>query len=294
MSNKKSGIKDGASIIITGASTGIGRALAVSLAQKYSARLALNARSESTLLEVKEKVEQAGGKAIVVAGDIGSEAVQKDLVDQTLQEFGDVDVLINNAGFGRPGPLLKLTPKDWEDVFAVNFFAALKLTYLVLPNFLKQQSGTIVNVSSLAGKISVPGSVCYSASKFALTALSEGMAGEFAGRNINLITVCPGWVRTEFFEKNKMSAATNPTFIASQNNLTGLVMRHLLSISSEDAAKDIIAAIEKGQSKEIMLTYPAIVIERMAGLFPAFVAKMFERTPQAILDRSKKTARTSA
>jgi len=292
MNKKVSGIKDGASVIITGASTGIGRALAVSLAQKYKARIALNARSEPTLQEAKAQIEKVGGQAIVVAGDIGQESVQKDLVDRTLQEFGDVDVLVNNAGFSRPGPMLAQTPQDWEAVFAVNFFAALKLTYLVLPNFVKKQSGTIVNVSSLAGKVAIPGSVCYSASKFALTALSEGMAGEFATRNINMITVCPGLVRTEFFENNKMAESSNPTYIASKNNLTGLVMRHLLSISSEDAARDIVVAMEKGQSQEILLTYPAIVIERLSGVFPAVVAKLFERR-SILRERIKKTASSS-
>jgi 3-oxoacyl-[acyl-carrier protein] reductase len=292
MTNRKNGIRNGASVIITGASTGIGRALAVSLAQRYKAKLALNARSESTLQEAKTQIEKAGGQAIVVPGDIGNEGVQKELVERTLQEFGAVDVLVNNAGFGRPGPMLALTPKDWEEVFAVNFFAAVKLTYLVLPQYIKQQSGTIVNISSLAGKVAIPGSVCYSSSKFALTAFSEGMAGEFATRNINVVTVCPGLVRTEFFEKNKMAAASNPTLIAEKNNFTGLVMRHLLSISTEDAVRDIVSAMEKGQSQEIMLTYPAIVIERLAGVCPPIVSKLLERRSM-LRDQIKKTASTT-
>lgn len=275
--------------IITGASSGIGKAMALELAAKYQARLVLNARSEEQLEATCKAVEEAGGKAVKVVGDIGDKSVIEATVNTCLETFGSVDVLVNNAGLATPGTIMKLTVEDWERVFAVNFFAPLRLTYAVLPHFTKSGRGKIVNISSVAGKIAFPGSVCYAASKFALTGMSEGMAAELASQNIDIITVCPGWVRTEFFEKNRVAEAKNPTSIASRNNIQGFIMRSLLSISSEECSAEIVKALEKGGSSEIILTHPGKIFERLAGICPPAVFAMAKRIPSEISDSSKKT-----
>jgi len=274
------GISTGARVVITGASSGMGKALAIMLAKEYKAKLVLNARSESALNETKELVEKAGGEATVVVGNIGEPELPQKLVDAAFDKYGGIEILINNAGYAKPGPMEKLTPKDWEDVFQVNFFAPLRLTYLVLPHFTEKGHGTIVNISSIAGKVAVPGSVCYCASKFAMTGLSEGTAAEFSDKGVNVITVCPGWVRTEFFEKNSVSSIRNPTTIAQKNDVPGLLMRYLLSISSEEAARDIMAAMQKNKSAEIILTMPGVALERLAGLFPNMVANVVKLVPK--------------
>lgn len=273
--------------IITGASSGIGKAMALELAKKYEARLVLNARSEAQLEETCKAVEAAGGKAIKVVGDVSDKAVNEATVNACIENFGGVDVLVNNAGLARPGTIMKLTVEDWEHVFAVNFFAPLRLTYAVLPHFMKAGKGKIVNISSVAGKISFPGSVCYAASKFALTGMSEGMAAELAGDDIDVITVCPGWVRTEFFDKNQVAKAKNPTSISSQNDLKGFIMRSFLSISSEECSSDIVKALEKGGSSEIVLTHPGKIFERIAGICPPAVFAMAKRLPTDFVDSSK-------
>jgi short-subunit dehydrogenase len=275
--------------IITGASSGIGKAMALELAAKYQARLVLNARSEEQLEATCKAVEEAGGKAVKVVGDVGDKSVIEATVNTCLETFGSVDVLVNNAGLATPGTIMKLTVEDWERVFAVNFFAPLRLTYAVLPHFTKSGRGKIVNISSVAGKIAFPGSVCYAASKFALTGMSEGMAAELASQNIDIITVCPGWVRTEFFEKNRVAEAKNPTSIASRNNIQGFIMRSLLSISSEECSAEIVKALEKGGSSEIILTHPGKIFERLAGICPPAVFAMAKRIPSEISDSSKKT-----
>jgi short-subunit dehydrogenase len=203
-----------------------------------------------------------------------------------MQTFGKVDFLVNNAGLGKPGTFMKLTPADWERVFRVNFWAALYLTYEVLPHFLKQGTGKIVNVSSVAGKIAFPGSVCYSSSKFALTGLSEGLATEVTQSGIDVLTVCPGWVRTEFFEKNKMSQAKNPTLIAEGNDVKAFLMRSVLSVSAREAALEIIKVMEKGGSHEIVMTAPGFVAERIKGFFPGLVALLSSKTPLQFVDSS--------
>jgi short-subunit dehydrogenase len=275
------GIASGARTIITGASTGIGKALAVQLAQKYQAKLVLNARHEPALNETKKLVQEAGGEATLVYGDISNSEMPQKLIDAALHHFGGLDILINNAGISRPGSMLDLSEQNWEEVFAVNFFAPLKLTRLALPHFIKNHRGTIVNLSSVLGKVAFPGSVCYAASKFALTGLSQGTAAEYGRQGVNVITVCPGWVRTEFFVKNKMSAERNPTAIAEKNDLSGLIMRHLLSISGEEAAKEIVTAMEKGTSEEIVLTMPGVAAERIAAIFPGLAANMAKFIPQS-------------
>lgn len=281
-------LKNGLVGIITGTSSGIGKALAVQLATRYRANLVINARSEKLLQETAQLIEKAGGRAICVPGDIAQKKLPGQLVELCLDNFGDIDLLVNNAGLAKPGALTKLTPEDWERVFAVNFFAALYSTYAALPHFLKKKFGKIVNISSLAGKVSFPGSVCYAASKFALTGMSEGMAAELACQGIDVLTVCPGWVRTEFFSKNQMMDSKNPTMIAQQNNLKGWLMRHCLSISSEKAASEIVDALEKGGSGEIVLTAPGVVIERLKGLFPSATFRLCKNIPESLVDTSIK------
>lgn len=277
--------------IITGASSGIGKALALKLAQRYSARLILNARTESALAETQKLVEQAGGEAHLVVGDIADAELPKQLTALCLKRFDAIDLLVNNAGLAKPGTLLSLTPADWQYVFAVNFFGPLNLTYAVLPHFIQQKTGRIVNISSVAGKVAFPGSVCYAASKFALTGMSEGMAAELAHQGVDVITVCPGWVRTEFFAKNKMSASRNPVSIAQQKNFLGWLMRNVLSISSDEVANAILKALEKGNSAELVLTAPGIIAERVAALWPGLMAELSKRMPLEYVDSSDSNVR---
>lgn len=272
--------------IITGASTGIGRALAVRLAEKHKARLVLTARTAEDLDKTKSQVEAKGGQAICVVGDIASADIRNEIVDRCLSEFGGVDLLVNNAGLARPGLVKDLSPEVWRQVFEVNFFAALECSYLVLPHFVNQHYGKIVNVSSVAGKIAFAGSVCYSASKFAMTAMSEGMAAELAANNVDVLTVCPGWVRTEFFEKNNVVDQKNPTLIAARNDLQGFLMRHVLSISAKESADEIERALAKGGSHELIMTYPGKIIERLAGVSPPLVALINRKLPLKHVDSS--------
>jgi short-subunit dehydrogenase len=276
---KKYGLDQQVTAIITGASTGIGRALAVQLGRRFRGRVVLNARQEGLLNQTAEMVRQAGGTAIVVPGDVGDKELHKKLAETCLSEFGTIDLLVNNAGLARPGAIDKLTPEDWEFVFKVNFFGSLYAIYEVLPQFKKQGKGKIVNVASVAGKVSFPGSVCYAASKFAMTGMSEGMAAEFSQQNIDVITVCPGWVRTEFFTNNKVMDGRNPTMLAERKDLKGWIMRNMLSISSEETAADIIKACQKGGAHEIILTGPGVMVERVNALFPRLMQSLAAKIP---------------
>jgi 3-oxoacyl-[acyl-carrier protein] reductase len=258
----------GTRAIITGASSGIGKALAADLAKKFQARLVLNARNKETLRQTAQTVQSLGGQCEIVVGDVSSKDIATKLAARCIEKFGGIDLLVNNAGLSKGGPVMNLTPEDWEFVFGVNFFGALYTSYAVLPHMLAAGKGKIVNVASVAGKVALPGTVCYAASKFAMVAMSKGMAAEFVSKDIDVITVCPGWVRTEFFDNNNMLKSANPTKISQQKNLRGWIMRNLLSISSEQAASAIINACQQGGPQEIVLTIPGVILERFAALAP--------------------------
>ncbi len=279
MAANKKGLAQGCSAIITGASSGIGRALAIMLAKQFGARIVLNARNEKLLAEVAEEVKTAGGLAEIVPGDISDKTLSAKLAETCITKYGGIDVLVNNAGLARTGTLFDITPEDWEYVFGINFFGALYATYAVLPQLKNQGHGKIVNVASVAGKVSFPGSVCYAASKFAMTGMSEGMAAELCRQNIDVVTVCPGWVRTEFFENNKLPATKNPTAIANRSDVLGWIMRNCLSISAEDTAREIIQACQKGGPQEIVLTAPGKVVTRLSAYFPALMFSLSKLIP---------------
>lgn len=279
---RKLSVKSGTTAVITGASSGIGKALAVKLARDYAARLVINARGEKELAATAKLVNDSGGEAVCVVGDVADEQITQQLIDTCMSKYNAVDILVNNAGLTRSGPIASLTPDDWRYVFAVNFFAGLNLIYAALPHMSSQGSGKIVNIASVAGKVAFPGTVCYASSKFALVGLSQGLAAEYASQGIDVITVCPGWVRTEFFSKN--NTADDPTAVAQKNDMQGWLMRNILSISSEQAADEITLAMNQGGSKEIVLTAPGVVLERLVGTCPRFVSFLSSLVPP---DRSK-------
>lgn len=277
--SKRAGLKQEFAGVITGASSGIGRALAVRCAERYKARLVLNARNNALLDETASLVSKAGGKAIVVAGDISERDTSARLVDACLSNFGALDVLVNNAGLAKPGPFPALTPDDWHYVFGINFFGALYAVYAALPHFMQVKAGKIVNVSSVAGKVSIPGSVCYAASKFAMTGFSEGISSELHSYGIDVITVCPGWVRSEFFANVKMPDTRSPTAIAERKDFAGWMMRNVLSVSPDGVARAIEDACNKGGAHELVLTAPGVIVERVNALFPAVLAALARKYP---------------
>lgn len=182
-------------VLVTGASMGIGRALALVWAAR-KATLILSARSEDTLAEVAAEVERRGGRAVVVPGDVTDAAYRKKLIEVAARE-GSLDVLVNNAGRGYYASALKVDVTEMRSLFELNVFAPLELSQLAAP-LLEQSRGTIVMMSSVAGVVSAPRYAAYSASKFALEAISMSMRAELAARGISVVVVRPGPVDTPF------------------------------------------------------------------------------------------------
>jgi short-subunit dehydrogenase len=181
-----------ATVVITGASMGIGRELALQWA-KRGASLVLSARSGDTLAEVARDVEKLGGKATVVVGDVTKEEHRQELIARA----GAFDTLVNNAGRGFYAPQMKIDLDELRALFELNVFAPLRLVQLAQPA-LAASKGTVVMMSSIAGVIAAPKLGGYAASKFALEALSMAMRSELAADGIRIVVIRPGPVETPF------------------------------------------------------------------------------------------------
>ena len=178
-------------VLITGASDGIGAACAEAF-RRRGAKLALAARNRDKLERV------AGGGALVLAGDLLERDARERAVQSTLAHFGRIDVLVNNAGVGLYAPTWKAPIDEVRRMLELNFFAAVEMTQLALPQMLERRSGTIVNVSSIAGKVPLPWFTLYTASKYALSGMTDGLRIELRAHGVHCVLVCPGYVRTGF------------------------------------------------------------------------------------------------
>ena len=182
---------DGRVALITGASEGIGAACAAEFA-RAGAKLSLCARSEEGLRRA------AGAEALITAGDLSEESARRRVVERTLERFGAIDILINNAGVGLYIPSWQAPDAEVRRLMELNFFALLGMVRLVTPHMRARRSGTIVNVGSIGGKIVLPWLTVYSASKYAVGALTEGLRMELRRDGVRTMLVCPGYVLTEF------------------------------------------------------------------------------------------------
>lgn len=176
--------------IITGAGSGLGRALALHLAQR-KARLVLSDLNEATLEETAKMVIAAGAEAHTVAGDISRiETVQR-LRTVAAEHFGEVDILINNAGFAVFGEIAEVPPEDWRRQIDVNLHGVVLGCHAFMPGMVRRGRGFILNVASSAGLMSLPGLGAYNASKAAVVALSRTMRAELAGTGVKVSALCP-------------------------------------------------------------------------------------------------------
>jgi 3-oxoacyl-[acyl-carrier protein] reductase len=187
----------GQAALVTGASRGIGRAIALALAEA-GANVAIAYRSRAEEAEaVLREVNQRGREGIVVAGDVADPTVPATLVESAVKRWGRLDVLVNNAGITRDNLVMRMSEGDWDAVMATNLKAPFLACKAALRPMLKQRYGRIVNVSSLAGVAGNAGQANYSAAKAGLIGLTRALAREVGSRNITVNAVAPGFVETE-------------------------------------------------------------------------------------------------
>jgi 3-oxoacyl-[acyl-carrier protein] reductase len=186
---------EGKTALVTGASQGIGRVCAITLA-KAGARVALAARNEAKLVEVKAEIEAAGGTAAVFALDISSEDSIKAAAKAAIAHYGSIEILVNNAGITKDTLLLRMKRTDWDDVINTNLTGTFLLTQAMLSPMLKARWGRIINISSVVGETGQAGQANYAASKAGLIGFTKSLARELASRNITANAVAPGYIET--------------------------------------------------------------------------------------------------
>ncbi|HEX8424087.1 MAG TPA: SDR family NAD(P)-dependent oxidoreductase [Pyrinomonadaceae bacterium] len=254
-------------VLITGGSRGLGLVLARELARE-GARLSICARDPEELERARVDLLSRGAvEVLAFPCDVTERAQVNEWVQVSLERLGGVDVLINNAGVIQVGPVEVMTLADYEEAMKIHFWGPLYTTLAVLPTMRRKRGGRIVNVSSIGGKIAVPHLVPYSASKFALVGLSEGLRAELQKDGIVVTTVCPGLMRT--------GSPRNATFkgqhraeyawFSISDSLPGT------TIGAERAARQIIAASKRGDA-EVILSAQAVAAIKFHQLFPELSA----------------------
>jgi NAD(P)-dependent dehydrogenase (short-subunit alcohol dehydrogenase family) len=182
--------------IVTGATRGIGRAIAAELA-RLGATVVVSGRTPSEVERVARELG-APSRALGIPADVQNLQNVERLVAQTIETFGRIDVLVNNAGIGVFGPVDRLQPEEWEAVVNTNLRGPFYVIRAVAPHMIRQRSGHIINISSLAGKNAFAGGSIYCASKFGLLGLSRCAAEDLRAHGIRVSVICPGSVLTEF------------------------------------------------------------------------------------------------
>jgi 3-oxoacyl-[acyl-carrier protein] reductase len=183
--------------IVTGASRGIGRAIALALAAEGANVVVNYASSSAAAQEVVAAITDAGGTAVALQADVSKLEQVDSLLSQTIEKFGRVDVLVNNAGITRDTLLLRMKPEDWQAVIDLNLTGVFLCTRAVSKVMLKQKSGRIINIASVAGQMGNPGQANYSAAKAGVIGFTKTVAKELASRGITVNAVAPGFIATD-------------------------------------------------------------------------------------------------
>jgi NADP-dependent 3-hydroxy acid dehydrogenase YdfG len=194
-----SGALGGKVALVTGAGRGIGRAIAVAFAAEGAA-VALCARSRADLASVAAEIREADGRALAIPTDVTQDGAVEAMVEQTLTDLGRIDVLVTSAGTAAFGNVADSKPADWDTMLALNLRAVMVCCRAVLPAMLRQRSGTILNMGSIASKRTLPGSAAYTATKTAVDAFSRVLAEELRPHGVRVGVLVAGAVDTPLWD----------------------------------------------------------------------------------------------
>jgi 3-oxoacyl-[acyl-carrier protein] reductase len=181
--------------IVTGAGRGIGKAIAVALGQA-GCRVVLTARTAAQLESVQSEIQGNGGQAFCVPSDLTRDEEIDQLVTESQRAYGAVDVLINNAGWGKKSTIVRANVTDWDQTLKVNLRAPMLLARLLLPAMIEQKSGAVINISSVSGKSGEAGASAYAASKFGMIGFTQSLYEEVRECGIKVSVILPGFVDT--------------------------------------------------------------------------------------------------
>jgi short-subunit dehydrogenase len=262
--------------LVTGASSGIGELLARRLAGE-GARLALVARREAELQKLAEEIRAAGGDALALPCDVGDAAQVASASARALEHLGGVDLLVNNAGYGHHRAFLDWDLADMERVMRVNYLGALYFTKALLPQMVERRRGWLVFVASVAGRIATPEEAAYAASKFAMVGLAEALSLEVEDAGVHVLTVCPGVIRTPFFDDEALA------------RMPPVARRQM--VEPEGLVDAILRALARGKRE---LTYPRAIALAYAvrALAPGFLRRQVKRNTLGALAREARRRRS--
>jgi short-subunit dehydrogenase len=248
--------------LVTGASSGIGRALAIELARR-GVDLVLLARREERLAEVAREIAAWGRRAVVVAGDVTDSAVRRRAVDAARHELGGLDFLVNNAGVAAHGRFAEADPQRIRPIFEVNFFAPVELIREAIPLLREGSQPVVVNIGSILGERGAPHKSEYSASKFALHGFSEAVRPELRRLGIDVLVVAVGPTETEHFDVLLEGSAELPWGDPPR-------------MPAEKAARAIVQAIERGRHK-LVTGWRGRLLLLANRLFPSIINRLLAR-----------------
>ncbi len=255
-------------VLITGGSRGLGLVLARTLARE-GAKIAICARDAEELNRAERDLTARGAEVLTAVCDVRNQNEVDQTVEKVCSHYGQIDVLINNAGVIQVGPLEAQTREDFEDAMNVHFWGAYYAMSAVIPKMRERGAGKIVNISSIGGKMNVPHLAPYCASKFALVGLSGAMRVELAKDNIDVTTICPGLMRTGS-HVNAVFKGQN-TYEYAWFSISDAFP--LASIGVEAAARQIIEACRQGDAEGI-ISIQAELAAKMNALFPEMVSEI--------------------
>ena len=268
--------------LITGGSRGLGLVIAREVCDQCG-KVALLARDMEELTRAEEDLIERRGEVLAIACDLQERAHIEAAVRRTIEYFGRIDVLINNAGIIQVGPLDHMKRGDFEQSLGLHFWAPYELTMQVVSHMRKQGGGRIVNISSIGGKVAVPHLAPYNVGKFALTGFSDALRAELAAEDIHVTTVGPGLMRTGSHMNAQFKGDHDAEF-AWFSTASGMP---LISMQAERAARKILAACRRGQSS-LTLTFAArlaIAGNAVAPNLTAFFMKLVSRfLPQRVAE----------
>jgi NAD(P)-dependent dehydrogenase (short-subunit alcohol dehydrogenase family) len=266
--------------LITGGSRGLGLVIAREVS-RHGGKVVLLARNLEELGRAEDDLVSRGAEVLAIACDLQQRPHIEAAVRRTVERFGRIDVLVNNAGIIQVGPVDHMQRSDYEQSLGLYFWAPCDLTLQVLPHMRNQGGGRIVNISSIGGKIGVPHLAPYCAGKFALTGLSDSLRAELARENIHVTTVAPGLMRTGSHVNAQFKGdheAEFAWFAASSGT-------PLISMKAERAARKIVAACRRGQPS-LTLTIAArlaIAANAIAPNLTGYTMKVINRLlPQPV------------
>ena len=186
----------GQTALVTGASRGIGKAIALALG-KAGAKVACIARNEEKLRETADAISSGGGTAVVYACDVTDSAAVEKVVDAVVEDWGQLDIVVNNAGITRDTLIPRMSDEEWDDVISTNLRSVFLFTRAATQAMMRKRTGRIINISSVSGIMGNPGQANYSASKAGIIGLTQTVAREIAGRKVTVNAICPGFIATE-------------------------------------------------------------------------------------------------